>query len=119
SDRSHANTTSGLAGYARATALPPKLVLTPGSGGLTAPTITFPADGAVLSGTSVTVTWNPVAGTTGYLVRCQDTTTGTMVSYVDMYTGTSFAVPVTSGQSYDFWVHAATSSTVYGPSTHV
>jgi hypothetical protein len=93
----------------------------PPTGTFGAPTITAPTEGAKLSTTSVTVSWNAVPGATSYMVRCSDLTGATPYDsrntaqvgpflYIDKYTPTSVTIKVVSGHSYRFWIHAANST---------
>jgi mannan endo-1,4-beta-mannosidase len=101
--------------------LPPILVLVP-------PTITAPTSGAILSGTSATVSWNSVSGAAGYLVRCEDlsgttpldtrnTWNGESFLFIDKYAATSITMKVVTGHAYRFWIHSAKSNFSYGDST--
>jgi hypothetical protein len=86
------------------------------------PTITAPANGALLGGTSATVSWNSVSGAASYLVRCVDLTgttpkdsrntpnSSTAFLYIDKYVPTSITMNVVPGHSYNFWIHAASST---------
>jgi hypothetical protein len=95
---------------------------------LVPPTITAPANGAIVSGTSATVSWNAVSGAAGYLLRCEDlsgttpldtrnTWNGTVFLYIDKYTATSITLKVVAGHSYRFWIHSAKSNFSYADST--
>jgi hypothetical protein len=89
---------------------------------LAPPTITAPANGATLSGTSATISWNSAAGAAWYIVRCEDLTGTTPPDarnswsgsgrflYIDKYTATSITLKVVSGHSYRFWIHSAKSN---------
>jgi hypothetical protein len=96
---------------------------------LAPPTITAPANGATLGGTSATISWNSVSGAASYLVRCQDmagTTpkdsrntpnSSTAFLYIDKYLPTSITMNVVPGHSYNFWIHASLSTYPSGGST--
>jgi hypothetical protein len=95
---------------------------------LVPPTIMSPANGATLSATQATVTWNSVAGAAGYLVRCQDLTGVTpndsrntvndgRFLYIDRYTATSISFSVVAGHSYEFWIHSVKSDFSYSDTT--
>ena len=90
------------------------------------PTGLQPASGTVFPATTtaVTLSWNPVAGAAGYLLRAQDLTdpntryagnTDNNFHYVfiDNYTGSTFSMPVQSGHSYTFWMHSITADFSY------
>jgi hypothetical protein len=92
------------------------------------PTITAPANGAVLSGTSVTISWTAVADAAGYLVRCEDltgttpfdprnTSNGVPFLYIDRYTSTSITTTAVAGRSYKFWIHSVKSNFSYADTT--
>jgi hypothetical protein len=79
--------------------------------GLSPSGTTFPA-----GTTSVTLSWNPTTFATKWAVRVQDNTDATLRDprnncsgvylCVNDITSTSYSVPVISGHSYTWWVHA-------------
>jgi lysophospholipase L1-like esterase len=121
-DNAGAVTTSGAVAItvSASTPTPTPTVLMP-------PTTTSPAEGATLSGTSATVSWNSVSGAASYLIRCQDlsgstpvdsrNTGGTTFLYIDKYTSTSITMKVVSGHSYRFWIHSAKAGFSYADTT--
>jgi hypothetical protein len=111
---------------------PPSVSLTGpanGSSFTAPPTITAPANGATLSGTSATISWNSVSGAASYMVRCRDLTGTTpfdsrntanvagQLLYIDKYAATSITLKVVAGHSYSFWIHSAKSTFTYSDTT--
>jgi hypothetical protein len=92
------------------------------------PTITAPANGAALSGTSATISWNAVSGAAGYLIRCKDLTgttpfdarntwNGGPFLYIDKYASSSITVSLVVGHAYSFWIHSVKSNFSYADTT--
>src|SRR5690348_10055005 len=67
-----------------------------------------PADGATLSGTSVTLSWSVVSGAGAYSVGLRDLNTNVLAS-IPLVTGTSVTWSVTAGHSYRWDVASCTS----------
>src|SRR5512140_1554230 len=79
------------------------------------PVLSSPAAGAVLSGTSVTLVWNPVSGAGAYSVGLRDTTTNVLAN-IALQTGTSWVASVTQGHGYA-WDVASCSTFAGGDNT--
>lgn len=78
---------------------------------IAAPTGLTPSNGAsVNAATSVRISWNPVMGASGYLIRAERLVVGgaaiEAIPQNNSYQQTTFDLPVIAGNNYRFWVHA-------------
>ena len=73
------------------------------------PSLSSPANGASISGTAVTLSWNAVSGAGAYSVGLRDTTTNVLAN-IPLQTGTSFDATVIGGHSYAWDVASCISS---------
>jgi hypothetical protein len=81
------------------------------------PVLSSPANGASVSGTSITLSWNAVSGAGAYSVGLRDTTTNVLAS-IPLVTGTSVNVSVIQGHAYAWDVAACSSASVADTTTN-
>ena len=72
------------------------------------PTLSSPSNRATVSGTPVTLSWNPVSGAGAYSVGLRDQTTGALAN-MPLLTGTSYTASVIQGHSYTWDVASCVS----------
>ena len=93
--------------------------LVTGQGGtlLPAPTLTSPADGTTLSGTTATLQWTAVSGAIEYLVRWQISPSGsTMSRFLDASQTQTVVGGLSSGSTYNWWAAAVDAYAIGTPS---
>ena len=79
------------------------------------PTLASPSNGAVVNGSSVTLSWYAVSGAGAYSVGLRDQNTGVLAN-IPLVTGTSYTANVTTGHAY-VWDVASCSTYSGGDNT--